>query len=356
MVLVVTNPPRPAGRGSKLTATAVADAARPLALPLEERETTRDERVPGTAACAVARRVDRRGLRRVAAERGVERSSARLRERALLAAAALARREPGPARDPRGRSRHRGDADADGRGLGHRTGAGAPARSRSGPTTTPARSAPAWPAIGAEMVARLLPDLATSGVTSTPQEGVATFAPKLGAVDRLIDWSRPADELVRRVRAFAPDPGATTRFRGEDLKVASSRGVRAGGGRGRERSSASIARASSSRRGPGPSSCSRSRQPGGVGCRPPIGRAACAIWPASGSDHDHGAIGRGRDGASRHRRGRVFHAGPARAPRAFAPGRRATGRSRRSWPWGRCGTSPGWIERSDSGRPGRSRG
>ena len=35
----------------------------------------------------------------------------------------------------------------------------------------------------------------------------------------MIDWLRPADELVRRVRAFAPDPGATTRFRGEDLKV-----------------------------------------------------------------------------------------------------------------------------------------
>jgi methionyl-tRNA formyltransferase len=78
--------------------------------------------------------------------------------------------------------------------------------------------------IGAEMVARLLPDLATSGVTSIPQEGVATFAPKLGAVDRVIDWSRPADELVRHVRAFAPDPGATTRFRGEDLKVVRAAG------------------------------------------------------------------------------------------------------------------------------------
>ena len=46
VVLVVTNPPRPAGRGSRLTATAVADAARRLALPLEETETTQGEAFP----------------------------------------------------------------------------------------------------------------------------------------------------------------------------------------------------------------------------------------------------------------------------------------------------------------------
>ena len=95
--------------------------------------------------------------------------------------------------------------------------------------------------IGAEMVARLLPDLAAGRVTPSPQEGAATFAPKLGTVDRVIDWSRPADELVRRVRAFAPDPGATTRFRGEDLKVLRARRGCDLRRAGRERSSASIA-------------------------------------------------------------------------------------------------------------------
>ena len=40
--LVLTNPPRPAGRGSELTPTAVADAARTLELPLLEAERVRD--------------------------------------------------------------------------------------------------------------------------------------------------------------------------------------------------------------------------------------------------------------------------------------------------------------------------
>src|SRR5688572_20920347 len=40
--LVVTNPPRPAGRGSELTPTAVADAARDFDLPLIEVDRVRD--------------------------------------------------------------------------------------------------------------------------------------------------------------------------------------------------------------------------------------------------------------------------------------------------------------------------
>src|SRR5918994_3048286 len=40
--LVLTNPPRPAGRGSQLTPTAVADAAGELDLPLLEVDRVRD--------------------------------------------------------------------------------------------------------------------------------------------------------------------------------------------------------------------------------------------------------------------------------------------------------------------------
>ena len=56
-------------------------------------------------------------------------------------------------------------------------------------------------------------------MTPTPQAGTATRAPKLGPADRIVDWTRPADAVVRRVRAFAPDPGANTTFRGNDLKL-----------------------------------------------------------------------------------------------------------------------------------------
>lgn len=51
-----------------------------------------------------------------------------------------------------------------------------------------------------------------------PDEG-ATPAPKPRPEERMIDWSDDADAIVRRVRAFAPEPGATTTFRDEPLKV-----------------------------------------------------------------------------------------------------------------------------------------
>lgn len=51
-----------------------------------------------------------------------------------------------------------------------------------------------------------------------PEEGV-TYAPQLRKEDGLLDWSRPAVELDRRVRAFNPWPGAFTFWRGQHLKV-----------------------------------------------------------------------------------------------------------------------------------------
>ena len=76
----------------------------------------------------------------------------------------------------------------------------------------------------AEMGGRLLIDtldgLSSRAVREHPQDADrATFAPKLTRGDRHIDWTRPADEVVRRVRAFAPEPGAVTTFRGTNLKI-----------------------------------------------------------------------------------------------------------------------------------------
>ncbi len=84
--------------------------------------------------------------------------------------------------------------------------------------------------IGAEAVADVLPLLADGTVTPTPQAGTATRAPKLGPADRIVDWTRPADAVVCRVRAFAPDPGANTTFRGTDLKLLRAEATRLDGG------------------------------------------------------------------------------------------------------------------------------
>src|SRR5204862_3370118 len=50
-------------------------------------------------------------------------------------------------------------------------------------------------------------------------ERLATYAKKLTPEDRVIDWKEDAEQVVRRVRALSPDPGAETRFRGKVLKV-----------------------------------------------------------------------------------------------------------------------------------------
>ena len=51
-----------------------------------------------------------------------------------------------------------------------------------------------------------------------PEQG-ATYAEKLGPADRELDWSRPPDEIVNRVRALSPHIGARGVVRGRTLTV-----------------------------------------------------------------------------------------------------------------------------------------
>jgi methionyl-tRNA formyltransferase len=51
-----------------------------------------------------------------------------------------------------------------------------------------------------------------------PEEGV-THAPKIAKAEARIDWSRPAAEIERQVRAFAPVPGAWFEAGGERIKL-----------------------------------------------------------------------------------------------------------------------------------------
>jgi methionyl-tRNA formyltransferase len=56
------------------------------------------------------------------------------------------------------------------------------------------------------------------GVTPQPADGVV-MAPMIKKEDGKLDWSRPAAELERRLRAFTPWPGAFTTFEGALFKV-----------------------------------------------------------------------------------------------------------------------------------------
>jgi methionyl-tRNA formyltransferase len=74
--------------------------------------------------------------------------------------------------------------------------------------------------VGADVLVASLELLAEGPIAPRPQDhSLATFAPKFGAADRVLRWSNPAALLVRLVRALAPEPAATTTFRGQPLKV-----------------------------------------------------------------------------------------------------------------------------------------
>jgi methionyl-tRNA formyltransferase len=77
--------------------------------------------------------------------------------------------------------------------------------------------------MGAELLIETLPGYLKGDIQPQPQpeEGV-TYAPMLKKEDGLLDFTRRAEELVRRVRAFNPWPGAFFEWQGGLIKVHSS--------------------------------------------------------------------------------------------------------------------------------------
>ena len=79
-------------------------------------------------------------------------------------------------------------------------------------------------ALCADAVAEACDRIAYGKVAWAPQEaGLATFAPKLEPGEARLDWREPAAALARRVRAFAPSPGAWTSLGGERLRILAAR-------------------------------------------------------------------------------------------------------------------------------------
>ncbi|GAP14449.1 methionyl-tRNA formyltransferase [Longilinea arvoryzae] len=73
---------------------------------------------------------------------------------------------------------------------------------------------------GAKLLIETLPDYLAGKITPQPQDETrSTYASMLAKEQGQLDFSRPAIELERQVRAFIPWPGAYTFFQGELLKV-----------------------------------------------------------------------------------------------------------------------------------------
>ena len=74
--------------------------------------------------------------------------------------------------------------------------------------------------LGAQRLLELLGPWVAGEIEAEPQdEAAATYAPLLAKDDGVLDWSRPAIDLWRRVRAFQPWPLATTRYGEEPLTI-----------------------------------------------------------------------------------------------------------------------------------------
>ncbi len=84
--------------------------------------------------------------------------------------------------------------------------------------------------LGASMIVGGLDALAAGTATFTAQDdATATYAGKITKPEARIDWSRPATELERQVRAFDPWPVAETRLDGEQLRVWAARAAAGSG-------------------------------------------------------------------------------------------------------------------------------
>jgi methionyl-tRNA formyltransferase len=89
-----------------------------------------------------------------------------------------------------------------------------------GPDETTAGLHDQLAALGGRLIVQALEQAQAGTLTRRPQpkDGV-TYAAKIDKAEAWLDWSQPADLLERRIRAFAPAPGAGCAFQGAALKV-----------------------------------------------------------------------------------------------------------------------------------------
>ena len=219
VVLVGTREPKPAGRGSKLTPTPVADAARRLGLELVEPPTVKSgegfdrlrDGAPDVLVVVAYGEILPRAVLELPRIAPVNLHFSLLPE---LRGAAPVQRAILDGLTATGVTTIRMDEGMDTGGVLLR------AEEPIDPEDDAGSLGDRLAAIGARLLVDTIDRLAAGELEPAPQDHAsATVAPKLTAGDRWIDWTQPADEIVRRVRALSPDPGASTRFRGDVLKV-----------------------------------------------------------------------------------------------------------------------------------------
>ena len=205
---------------------------------------------------------------------------------------------------------------------------------------------------GAELLVQTLHGIEDRTLEARPQPAAGvSLAPKLSPDDGHVRWSDPAFAVDRRVRGCTPAPGAWTTHRGDRLKLGP---VTLPGDRESALSpglSTPTGTTSSSEPGRRRSDSATCKRPANLGCARPTGHAACASrsrdWAPEARD-----VRPASPGACSHRdrprpssRLRRPHRGRGRRrvlePRAGAVARRPGSR------WARCGVRDGAGSRDD---------
>ena len=73
-------------------------------------------------------------------------------------------------------------------------------------------------ALGARLMVQALDNPAALQPCVQSEQGVC-YAHKIDKAEAAIDWRQSAEQIARKVRAFDPFPGASTRLAGETLKI-----------------------------------------------------------------------------------------------------------------------------------------
>ena len=206
LVMVVSQPDRPAGRGKQLTPTPVAQRALAAGLPLLRTDNINREELPDADVMVVI-------------AFGQKIADATVNRPRLGSVNLHASRLP----------RYRGAAPINWailRGelitgnsvirLAQRMDAGAvlaQSEIRIGELETAGELHDRLAADGATLVPRVVDELADGRAREVEQdESLATAAPKLSREDAVLDWARPAEELALRVRGLYPWPGCRVKL------------------------------------------------------------------------------------------------------------------------------------------------
>lgn len=78
--------------------------------------------------------------------------------------------------------------------------------------------------VGATELVRVLPQIMTGELLPTPQdESAATYCQLIQKKDGVIDWTKPAEQIAREIRAYKTWPGSRTTIGNVDVIITSAR-------------------------------------------------------------------------------------------------------------------------------------